>query len=200
MRTMVSSVLLLVTLISVTSGCGTGDDSGLKIPGVTAPSSGDSASSAPTAASSLPRRTSPACRLLGDEDIRRVLGQKVQPAGDKSPYYGAAKIPLYVDLCSWQKGSGSSVQLQVETAASERDAIAEYKALVQLTREHTAPTGSLQPISGLGARAVLLPSWLIAQYSREVIAVTYSAGAGHIADPQELRQLAEVAAGRLHWK
>jgi hypothetical protein len=196
-------VYFLIASLIVLSSCHSGSGDGADFPSVTASSSVSVASATPSATSSRHIEISPACHLLSDKDIESVLGEKVQPEGHKSLFYSFAKIPMYVDICSWQAPARTfrAVQLEVDTAKSDQDAIAEYTAAAKSIREHTAPTAVPQSVRGLGTRAALLPAWLIAQRGREVITVTYGTGdATRKLDPNVLEGLAKAAAARLHWR
>lgn len=197
-RHMPSRGIILLACV-VLASCTSGGNDGLQISHVIV-----SSASAPTLTEPLPSNLpiSPACKLLSTNEVKAVLGDNALiTSGTKVYTTDAAKIPLYVDLCSWQLGQGAAsttVQIQVDTASSEHDASLEYAAQVKLMAQHVNPIGTTEPISGIGTQATLLPGWLIAQKGIGVLTVTASLSSG-VPSAQTLRQLTTVAAKRLGW-
>lgn len=198
-RHMRSRYIVVLLACMLLASCTNGHNDGSKISRVVVSSVGTTTSTEPPPSN---LSMSPACKLLSADDVKAVLGDNVwPPSGSKVYSSDAAKIPLYVDLCSWQKGQGAvstTVQVQVDTTSSEHDALLEYAAQVKLTAQHVNPIGTTEPISGIGTQATLLPGWLIAQKGMEVLTVTAVLTSG-VPSAQTLRQLTNAAAKRLGW-
>lgn len=194
-------VCLLITVCALT-GCDSSNRSGSAISSVIAPSSSSASpfnTPKPGSGSSLPKPDPAGCiLLLGSANAEAGIGDgKFLPFGSQAPFYGAAKTPLDIDLCSGTlTGTHTSIQITVEATPDAQSALSEYYALVELTEQHTDPPRTVKPLSGIGTQASLLPDWLIAVKGSQVISAT---GYPKL-DDQGLKQLALRAAKVLHWQ
>jgi hypothetical protein len=197
-----AAAALTLASISAAGGCTRSQPAPVRPPATatppaTAPSGGYPPPSLPTSAS---------CRLLTVDEVRNAFGGGEVQSGFGNTFpsaNGNAGFPVRIEQCSWQQHSGPepgrSIDVIVDTTASEDEATREYAAFVANSIENTAPGVTPIPVPGIGTQAVRIPEWLIARRGAVVLAVSIAGMPGQAPDPRTLESLARTASGRLGW-
>jgi hypothetical protein len=199
---------MIILLVLFLAACGAGQSMDSGIPELTVePPTATSSEAPPTPSIAPPKwNRTPSCDLLTTAQVRSALGGSdvQEPMGNLfRATNGSSDVQVDIDMCSWQQLAGSepgrSVQVETVTALSDEDADKEYLAAVEQFATHTAPGFQPVPVSKVGARAVRLPEWLLAQNGRIIFHVHITMTDKGPVEPAVLETTARLVALRLNW-